>query len=62
MILSFERFRARDADVLALVAVCQLVFGERRRVAEDLVAYLKQKKHINGILLWDICTLSINSF
>lgn len=40
MILSFERFGTDGADVLALIAVRQLVLGQCARVIEALVADL----------------------
>lgn len=42
MVLSLECLGAGDAHVLPLVAVRQLVLGQRRRIAEHFVANLKQ--------------------
>lgn len=49
MILSLERLGAHAAHVFALVAVSELVFGQRRRVAEYFAAYLRLKPKSNVV-------------
>lgn len=46
MVLPLEGLRASDADIFSLVAVSQLMFGQRRCVAEDLVAYLQKNNFL----------------